>query len=504
MPGFFGDGGLGGGGLDPSVLQTIIDARDAANAARTAADNAVAQANDAAARAEVALANIPDAPTLLAQVQLAKDWAGKLGGDVEPGLKSAKANAGDAATYANQAATVVANVGSVVTQAEAARDSADAFANAPPGTEIVPGKFSGNHYLDQVVKSAVIAAKIPKKEVRDADLTAGKYTVQVADVNKYLTMLNTTAAAIVLPAGLSTGPGPGGSPAVSFLHVVRRGAGAVTFEAGGGAGGLNALVASEQLFTFGQTTGASKSFSHTASIPAGTKRRVAVLLFAITDVGGSGGAVTASATNTTAFTKVLADTTDGYFNLNGPLSAQWVGTLADSAAATSVVVSGTIGNCLTYALWVVGLKDTSGTTGSAGAAPSVAATVTRTLTPLEAGSVNLFGLAVQGADAQPVALTSSGTPTGAQNTKTPGARTAKDFAFIFGYEARSNTTAVTYTATTAKTTGSATSQGLIVRPDTTAATVTITGGGTPSLSAIGKHANVYVDSDGVTYDVETN
>lgn len=510
MAGFFESSGgdNGGGTIDPSLLATILDAKDQAVAAKASADAAVSAAQQAASQAQTALNNIPDISSLQQQVQLAKDYASKVGGDVEPGIKSAKAYAGDALSSVSDAQNVVSQVQTVAASATASAALADAFANAPPGTEVAEGKFSAAHYQQQIVQAAASVAKIPKKEIRDADLSAGAYTLLQSDLNKYLVALTTVATSIVLPAGLSTTPGPSGVPAVGFVHVVRRGSGSVSFAAGSGGGGLPSSVLTDQYFTFGQTAGGgvgvNKAFSHTLSVPAGNKRRIAALLFAITDVGGSGGATAATATNTTAFTKTLADTSDGYFSGSAPLAAQWVGTLADSATATSVTVSGTIGNCLTYAIWLVAFKDTSGTTASSGASSATAATSqAQTLTPLEAGSVNVFGLAIAGADALPLTM-SGGSPTTTGSNKTPGARTAKDFAFVFGYEARTNTTAVTYTATTAKTTGVGARQGLVVRPDTAASSVVITGGGTPTLSAVGKHANIYVDTDGVTYDVETN
>jgi hypothetical protein len=397
---------------------------------------------------------------------------------------------------------MVRDAQTAATDASADEVLAYRYANELPGVDIAPGVKSSRHYSEQARLSAVSGGLVPTTTV---DTAASPYTLTASDLKRKIKLTGTTGT-LVLPRGLGgSASAADGGPGMDWASFVNRSSGAWAWSAG-----VSATVAppvlAVQVFPFTTSVpaaGVASSFSLTA--PAGTGRKVTFFLFSIFNTTDGARNVTLTVGSSSNLSKAQADTTTARYDAVNPINASaWTCDLADSASvATTHALVLTASLAVSFVLCAFVTSGTTALAGVAGVTPSSPA-VTNSVakTPSEANDIIMFGLAMQGTDAQPTTLSGGGSPTQSYNANTGGAaanRPLKDIAYIFGYEARANTSAQTYTQTSAK---SANSASLVALARPVAGAVAVLNPTSPTSLAAGKHATAWADPDGTTWDVE--
>lgn len=509
MSSFFGGASQSGVGLDDNDIQTIVNAKNAALQAVTDAQTALSGAQSAqtaaAVSAEASASSVSAAATLAstaeAEALLASQWATQTSApvDIVTGGYGAAKYAADASTSATAADTSNQSASDASAAAQVAAISAQAWASSPAGQVVGAGLESALSYAARAAAVASSTLAMPVRDLLDADFAGGNYSLRAADLGYVLRCNNASAGNIVLPAGLWTGPGPTADHSIAAAKVLNKGAGGVTFSTASSVIAPQRLI--DQSFAFTVATAlATKTGSHSVSVPAGSNRTVIIMSMSIHSVAVASGDITLTATNTAGLTKSVTEQGSGLFSALQPCGALWKATIAGTAA-TTVVVAPVYPNVYAYVLWVLVCANVASVTGTTGTAAVSAGTpdASLALTPAEAKDMLVFGYSMCGGDALPLVLAGGITPTQAQTGNSGGVRTGKDIAYITGYEVVPNTSVETYTFNNASLGRPGVKLGAILKP-ATAASVTLNGS-PGTMSTVGQMADILAEDDGVTYNV---
>jgi hypothetical protein len=393
--------------------------------------------------------------------------------------------------------------------AVAAADLADRMANEVPGVEVLPGKFSGNHYLEATRAAAAIAASFKKRVMADAGFPGGAYTVNNNDLFRTLELNITAPVNIKLPVNLWQVLDEDGNPTEAWIRFRRHkdSTAIPTFIADSVPVVLNPAVLATGIFPFAAEPAiTSPTHNYVFNVPAGTGRRVCFLLQAIYDTPNPVAArnTILTASGTTGLTKAGADSSNQNYTQGNALgSSLWEAQVTGTSAAAIAISITPDGNLLSYVLYALAANNAL----SFQASPvnlSIATIDTQhelTLTPIDNKSINVFLIGHQGNDALPLTAGLSG-GTLVASGKTPKARASKDIAYVAGYHFVPVAAAQTYTSTSAKAAKGAVT-GVIIRPDTAGmVTSVLTAPDGATLTAAGRACTICAHSDGINYTKE--
>jgi hypothetical protein len=487
-----------GAPIDSGTLAAVLAARDATLTAKT---EAVAAASTASAAQSSISASAAAVTTTALTAAASAATAATAQSDAEVAQAAAEAAQALAEAAQLEASSEASDSAQARDEAQDLLDEAYLVAKAPRGTEVAEGIESAWSYLEQTKEAATVASLMSVVPVT----ATGTREILASDLNKTVKFSHAAGATYSLVPGIFSTPAPDGGEALAWLKVLRAsGAGDLVISAGGAGTTLQPSRLTDQLFTYRTTSAvvAATSESHDFVVPAGVKRAIVVMAFAIHDTANGSRASSCGSTNTTAFTKVENDNSLTAYNASqGVNSVMWRGTLADAVVPTTVTLTPVFDDCWSYELWAVAYSDVDDYTNQTGSSPSTDTNAPSvSLTAPELKCVNLFGLAIQGNDALPWTLGADGVQRYAGST---GARNEKDLSFIFGVHESPPASAVVYSATAAVTDDTA-NLGITLRPDTVGtATVDLVTEGVTTLTGSVRHATIFLSSDGFTYYLET-
>ena len=402
---------------------------DSLPAAVAAAAASAAAAQAAQAAAEAAAEAAQDAALGVQQVaQLADDWARKMDGPVDPttGDVSSKASAVAAQGSAGDAGDAADSAAAAAQIAAANASAADQIVNGPVGTEVPPG--SGHYtlatYMDQITGILAQAPVLSGRLINDPGI-AGEETVQFAATDFYHTLEVNRAVGhdvkLKCVQGLYTGPPPQGQArSYAWIHVLNSGAGAVHVEGPADPGGgtvttvyppkrIAYVDASFSDTSPGAATPPAKALA-ALPVPAGTSRAVTVVTLS-NYWSGTGHSTTVASANITGLARRQA-AGDGTIGNADPLLVEtWTGTIDDAKGSLANLAVSVTPSAFFARLVVVVIvhQDVSGTENPyAIKRTGNATTITRTVTPTLAQSVNVLVAGFQKNISTPVTL--AGTP----------------------------------------------------------------------------------------------
>jgi hypothetical protein len=466
--------GGGSGGVDPATLA----ARDAALAAQAAAEAAAAGAQE-----------IDDHVTALSATIDSQEAAiEEISGQVTEDANSSNANANAAV---------------------AAADLADRMANEVVGVEVLPGKYSGNNYLEATRAAAAIAASFKKRVLVNADFPGGILIINNNHLFRTVELNLTTGVPVVkLPVNLWQVLDENGDPTEAWIRFRMHKDATVfpTFVPDSVPVVLNPAVLATGVFPFAaEPAVASPPHAFTFDVPAGNSRRVCFLLQATYDTPNPAVRNTVlTASGLTGLTKVGADSSSQNYTQGGAIcSSLWE---AQVTGTSEVAIAGSLtpdGSVLSYVLYALAASNTL----SFQATPVNASLTTvdtqheLTLTPVDDKSIAVFLLGHQGNDALPLTAGLGG-GTLVASGKTPKSRSSKDISYVAGYDFVATAAAKIYTSTSAKAAKGAVT-GVILRPNTAGmVTAVLTAPGGATLPAAGRACTLCIHSDGINYTKE--
>lgn len=480
-------------------LDTIPDAVAAANASATAAAGSAANAASAAASA-------------IGTDSIAQGHA-----------QAAAASAAEAATAAASASTLSQGMGDTAEQAAEASFEAEAsaalarrWANELPSVEVEPGGYSGRHFANA---TEILFASAPNLQGRTFGPHAGEAGTDAATQTFNNAALDFGRAIVVqrlanrptklkLVPGLFTGPPrPDADLALApILLINQSGTGSYVEIEGpdaGGGGILEPSVIASASDTLQDTTGgpAATTRTITLDIPAGSNRRVWVLAGTIFHSSVTTPVHVFHSPNA-AITAITQRGTAGTGNQAGSapiLTTQFEAVVAGSAAVPACQFQLDIQAVWSSFFWIVKvIQNVSGTEDHACTARAGAVTTeTVAFSPSQPKSMVIAWVVQQGANANPIALTPNDS---IQQSKTPGTRSSKDFAYAVAVDSDRPASSQTYSGSSA-TASPAVIGGMVLLPVTTAggSGALIWKGTAPPRVQPGDQASIWAGSDGSTY-----
>jgi hypothetical protein len=390
----------------------------AAAAFAQSAQNAQIGAETAEDNANAAAAGIDQ------KVQLADDWARKMGAPVDPatGDVSAEQSATNAGGSADDAAGAADSAATYATQAAGAAVTVDQIVNGPSGTEVPAGSghFTLATYLDQIADIVAQAPVLSGRFVNDAGIS-GEETINLAASDFYHTIEVKRAAGhdvkLKCLQGLYTGPPPQGQArSYAWVHVLNSGAGAVHVEGPSDPGGgtittvyppkrIAYVDTSFRINTPGVATPTVNALA-ALPVPAGTSRFATIVCMS-SYWSGTGHSTTLACPNITGLTKqqTAGDGTIG--NADPILIDTWTGTIDDAKGSlTDLGITATSSGFLARLVVVVLVhQDCSGSENPFAIKRSGnVATITRNITPSVAQAVNVLVAGFQKNISAPVGI----------------------------------------------------------------------------------------------------
>lgn len=493
--------GLDGSTLSPEDVAAILAAKDAAvNAKNQAATSAatVETAKTATLSAASAAQGYRD------DARAAAASVGDIQEAVDAGVATIQAAASDVEEVAGQAIQAKDDAVAASASAVVASDLASRMANEVAGVEVLPGKYSGYHYLEACRAAATVAASFRKKVL--GNQPGNVYTITAADFFSTIEMNVTNATTVKLPVNLWQTVEPDGAPTEAWARFRRHkdSTAIVTFEADSTSTILDPVILAQQVFVYASEPATTDPVgTHTISVPAGSNRRIAFLLHVTHNNVKDPRNTTLAATNTTGLTKAAGDSSTGNYAGTTPVDAcLWEASVSGSSTVDVTITLTNDGTVLAYVLYVLVASNTS-----AFQASPVNSTVTTadtqhelTLTPSDAKSVSIFLISHRGHDALPLTAGLSGGTLFASG-KTPRSRNTKDLSYIAGYKISATAVASTFTSTSAKSERGAVT-GVIMRPNSSTVSAVLTTPDGATLSSAGKACTIFAHSDGANYTKE--
>lgn len=480
-------------------LASIPDAVEAANASATAAAGSAAQAASAAASA------------------IGTD------GIAQGHATAAAASAAAAATSAADATSSAVDVGDSLDQAvtaasdaEAATQLAQRWANELPGVEVQPGDFSGRHFANTaealLASAPIMQARTfgPHSGEAGADSVTQTFNNVLLDFGRAIIVKRAASrpTKLKLAAGLYTGPPrPDADLALApILLINQSGAGSYCeIEGPDAAGGglLEPAVIASGSDTLQDTTGGPAAVQRTITldVPAGSNRRVWVLAGTIfhTTIPTPAHVLSSPNANVTGITQRGTAGTGNQAGTAPILATQFEAVIAGSAAVPGCQFKLDVQAVWSSFFWMVKVvQNVSGTEDYACVARAGAVTdETVAFSPSQPESMVLSWVLQQGAGANPIALTPNDS---IQQGKTPGSRSAKDFAYAVAVDSDRPASNQVYSGSSAAA-SPAVIGGMVFLPVTTAggSGALIWKGVAPPRVQPGEQAAIWAGSDGSTY-----
>lgn len=481
--------GLGEIGPDDiaALLQAKVDAEAAADIATAAADTVGTAATDAVNAAALAEGHRTSAEAA-ANVATAKADL------ITDAVASATASAASAAQSEANAALRAGE--------------ADRAANEEEDVQILPGRYSANHYLRKAEEATQQGSAFIRRtySTGDARMTGNNFVIGIDDLFKLNELKCTANTTVTLMPNLWTTLAADGSPTEAWirLRLHKDSTNKFTLTPYGTPVPQAVQKLKSQVFTYAASPAVSGySGSHSITVPAGTNRKIGFLMHATFATAKTGRNSTLTCSASDNLLKLKGDTATGNFSAAAGVDAcVWVCDLDDSTTPTDhtivlspdadpvayVLAAFAVGNCASTEL------DTAVSNTSAATTKSITTDPTDTL------SYVIGMMSFLGSDALPITNTFPSAAISEGVGKTPLSRTGQDIAYSFFSESRlTDNAAHTYTATSAKAIKGA-SCGLVFRPSSViTSSVTLTAPDGADVTAAGTSIVVTIASDGLTY-----